>query len=77
MGGSGALVVVFWALYTFAIASTPRGIVSMLIYLTCPIALGRNHPQTFFFVLVVNAITYALAGTVVEIVRRQHRIARA
>ena len=68
---------VFWALYTFAIASTPRGSVSTLIYLTCPIALGRNHPQTFFFVLVVNAITYALAGTVVEIVRRQHRIARA
>ena len=69
----GALVVVFWALYLSATASTPHGIIWTLVYLTCPIALGRHHPQTFYFVLLVNAITYALAGTVVETVRQRHR----
>jgi hypothetical protein len=73
----GALVVVFWALYLSATASTPHGIVWTLVYLTCPIALGRHHPQTFYFVLLVNAVTYALAGAVVEIMRGRRRLAHA
>lgn len=71
--GLGALVVVFWSLFLPATSSTPHGIVWTLVYLTCPVALGRHHPQSFYFVLLVNAVTYAIAGTVVEIVRRAYR----
>jgi hypothetical protein len=35
---------------------------------------GRHHPQTFYLVLIANAATYALAGLVVETMRRSYRI---
>jgi hypothetical protein len=71
--GVGALVVIFWALYISATSATPHGSVWTLVYLTCPIALGRHHPQSFYFVLLVNAVTYALVGLVVEIARGRRR----
>ena len=70
--GAGALVVVFW---TLLIAGTPQshlGNVWPLIDLTCPIALARHHALSIYFVLLVNAATYALLGTVVEFVRQLH-----
>jgi hypothetical protein len=71
--GVGALVVVFWGLYIAATSATPREIPWALVYLTCPISLGHHHPQTFYFVLLVNAATYALVGAAVEMIGRRHR----
>ena len=60
--GVGALVVVFWDLYISATFANPRGILRTLVDLTCPIALARHHALSFYFVLLVNAATYALVG---------------
>jgi len=68
----GALVVVFWTLY-IATFPTPLGIVRTLAYLTCPIALAQHYALSFYFVLLVNAATYALVGTVVETMRRHYK----
>jgi hypothetical protein len=43
-----------------------------LAWLTCPISIAGRHPQGFYFVLVVNAATYALIGLVVEAIRAHH-----
>ena len=70
--GAGALVVVFW---TFLIAGTSQSQlrnVWPLIDLTCPIALARHHALSIYFVLLVNAATYALLGSVVEFIRQLH-----
>jgi hypothetical protein len=74
--GMGALVVVLWTLYINATSPTPSGVVWTLIYLTCPITLVRNHALSFYFVLLVNAATYALAGMIVETGRRHYKQAR-
>jgi hypothetical protein len=74
----GALVVVVWGIYISTTLSNPLGrdgLGRALIYITCPIAMaGRHHPQTFYLVLIANAATYALAGLVVETMRRSYRI---
>jgi hypothetical protein len=73
----GALVVVAWRVYISATLSNPLGadgVGRALVYLTCPIAIASHHPQTFYFVLVVNAATYALAGVVLETARRNYHI---
>lgn len=67
--GAGALVVVFWSLYISATMPAARGAVWMLAYFTCPIALARDYALSFYFVLLVNAATYALVGAVVEAMR--------
>ena len=69
--GLGAVVVAFWTLYTFA--AIPTALVRHLAYLTCLIALAREHALSFGFVLLVNAATYALIGMVVEILRWQYQ----
>ena len=76
--GLGALVVVAWTVYISATFSNPLGaggVGRALVHLTCPISIASPpHPQTFYFVLVMNAATYALAGVVVETTRRYYRI---
>jgi predicted cobalt transporter CbtA len=72
--GVGALVVVLWTLYISA--GHPLGNVRTLAYLTCPIALAHHYALSFYFVLLVNAATYALVGTVVETVRRHYKQSR-
>jgi hypothetical protein len=74
--GIGALVVLGWDLYIAGTLPTPLGAMWTLVDLTCPIALARHHALGFYFVLVMNAATYALAGTVVEAVRRHFKPAR-
>jgi hypothetical protein len=75
--GLGALVVVVWRVYISVTLSNPLGaggVGRALVYLTCPIVIAsQHHAQTFYFVLVVNAATYALLGSVVEFVRRHSR----
>ena len=71
--GMGALVVVLWTLYVSTVATTPLGIVRTLAHLTCPISLAHHHALGFYFVLFMNAVTYALAGTVVETMRRHYK----
>ena len=71
--GVGALVVVFWTLYISATSPTPLGIVWTLAYLTCPIALARHYAVSFYSILLMNAATYALVGSVVETMRRQYK----
>jgi hypothetical protein len=73
----GALVVVAWRVYISLTLSNPLGrggIGRALAYLTCPISMGHQHPQSFYFVLVMNAATYALAGVLVETIRRHHHL---
>jgi hypothetical protein len=75
--GVGALVVVLWRIYISATLSNPLGTGGLgraLIYLTCPIAIAGQHPQSFYFVLIANAATYALAGVVVEATRRYYHV---
>jgi hypothetical protein len=67
---AGALVVVLWNLYLPMMSSTTGW---TLLCLTCPIALARNYALSFYFVLLMNAATYALIGTVVETVRRHYK----
>jgi hypothetical protein len=75
--GVGALVVVLWTLYISATSTTPLGIVRSLAYLTCPISLARRYALGFHFVLLMNAATYALVGTVVETMRRHYKQSRS
>ena len=76
--GLGAFVVVAWRVYISATFSNPLGadgVGRAFVHLTCPISIaGPPHPQTFYFVLVMNAATYALAGVVVETTRRYYHI---
>jgi hypothetical protein len=74
--GLGALVVVVWRIYISATRSNPLGaggVGRAFVYLTCPIAIASQHPQGFYFVLLMNAATYALVGSVVETMRRHYK----
>jgi len=65
-----------WAVYAWA--STPPALslgdpLVTLVRLTCPIAiLGRSYPISLYWALMANAATYALAGLMVESLRRHH-----
>jgi hypothetical protein len=74
--GIGALVVLFWNLYISETSPTPLGALWTLVDVTCPIALARHHALSFYFVLLMNAATYALVGTIVEAMRRHFKPAR-
>jgi hypothetical protein len=67
--GTGALVVGLWSLYISATSHAPLGILWDVVYLTCPISLARHHAISIYFVLIINAATYALVGTIVETMR--------
>jgi hypothetical protein len=71
---AGFLVAGGWVIY-FLVASKDRPIepiVSALARQTCPIAIvGWHYPVSLYSALAANVATYALAGLVVEILRRQ------
>ncbi|MBI4910158.1 MAG: hypothetical protein HY820_41455 [Acidobacteria bacterium] len=71
--GVGALIVVLWTLYISATSPAPLGTVRILAYLTCPIALAHQYALSFYSVLLVNAATYALLGTVAETMRQHYK----
>jgi hypothetical protein len=71
---AGFLVASGWAVYFFArnkeLPIEP--IVSILIRLSCPIAIiGSHHAVSLYSALAANVATYAPVGLVVEILRRQ------
>ncbi len=71
----GFLVAGGWALYAFPTMASGEPIMP-LILLTCPIVLLRSHPLSLYFVLAMNAATYALVGLTVETLRRQSKRAK-
>lgn len=70
----GFVVAGGWALY-FLVASKDHPIapiVLTIVRLTCPVAIvGSHYPVSIYLAVVANVATYALAGFVVEEVRRQ------
>jgi hypothetical protein len=71
---AGFLVASGWAVYFFArnkdLPMEP--IMSVLIRLSCPIAIvGSHYPVSLYSTLVANVATYALIGLLVEILRRK------
>jgi hypothetical protein len=73
---AGALVVDFWWVYISATMSNPHGMSSFWLCLTCPVALARRRVLSIYSVLLANAATYALIGTIVEMMRRHYKQAR-
>ena len=71
----GALVVACWALYMVLTKPTPHAM-RILLDLTCPIALLGHYRLSYYFVLVVNAATYALTGAIVETAFRLYKHTR-
>jgi hypothetical protein len=69
----GALVVVFWTLYISVTSPTPLGTLWIVACLTCPIALAHHSALSFNSVILINAATYASAGSVLETMRRQYK----
>jgi len=72
---AGFIIAALWALFaiaTFSSAVERMREVSALISLTCPIAIaGRHYPISLVQALAANTATYALAGFIVETLRRQ------
>jgi hypothetical protein len=69
---AGFLVAGFWAVYAFASAPlTFTDPVMVWVQLTCPIALLRSYPLHLSWVVLANTATYALAGVIVENLRRR------
>lgn len=76
---AGFLIAGFWALFAIAtFPATNERIRDMwaLVIVTCPIALARRYPVSIYEVLAANAVTYALAGLLVEALRRPLRPAK-
>lgn len=71
--GAGFVVAAFWVLYafvTFPVTTDPTQGLRLLAAITCPITLAGHHPIGLSWVLVANAVTYALVGLIVEIPRK-------
>lgn len=71
----GALVVVFWSLYFSATHLTQAAPEWTLVDLTMPVALARHYAiaASVYVVLLLNAASYALVGTVVESMWRHYK----
>ena len=67
----GFLVAGFWELYAFATKMTPTDRIVTLVQLTCPITFLSSSPLSLYLILLANAVTYALVGLIVEILRQR------
>lgn len=75
---AGAFVVAFWSIYFVLYTTHPSQfeVPWALVDLTIPVALVRHHTHyamSIYFVLLVNACTYALIGALVETVWRRYK----
>lgn len=72
--GAGFLVASCWALYAFLTAPLPVQRMSemwTLVRVTCPVVIAGSHfPISLSWALVANAATYALAGLMLETLRK-------
>jgi hypothetical protein len=78
--GAGFLIACGWVLYAFATApdyeipmSPTERVLWTFACITCPIVLAGVY---FYWVLLVNTVTYALVGTIVETLRRKLKPAK-
>ena len=69
----GGFVVGLWSMYLSTTHVQPRGFLAVLLDLTCPIAMGRQHPLSIYVAILANALTYALVGLLIESMRRPMR----
>src|SRR5450631_1655644 len=72
----GFLVAGCWVIYTFVtppeslMVSLREPVVRAALYLSCPVSYaGRYYPIKFWWVLLINAATYAVAGLILEVFR--------
>ena len=76
--GVGLLIAACWGLF-FAMASKGNPvdpIVKTLARLTCPVGIAASYfhfPISLYWVLIVNAATYAIVGLMVEMLRQKVR----
>ena len=80
--GAGFLIAAGWWIYAFAWAPVPvtqtGPIVWTMIRLSCPVVLAGAYFHfgvSVYWVLLVNAATYAGVGLVVEAIRRRVSLA--
>ena len=76
----GFVVASCWAAYAFVtppdsfLLSLREPLVRAALYLSCPISYaGRYYPIKFWWVLLINAATYAALGLIVEGLRLKTR----
>ena len=82
--GAGLVVAGCWALYATMTApeaflmSLQEPLVKAALYLTCPVAFaGRYFPIQLWWVLLINAATYATIGSIVELSRMKTKLRTA
>lgn len=74
----GFVVACCWVLYSFVtppdlLLATLREPLVQAGFISCPILFARKFPLHFWWVPLINAATYAVAGLLFEIVRRKLR----
>jgi len=76
----GFLVAGCWAAYAFLtppdsfLTSLREPVIRAALYLSCPISYaGRYYPIKFWWVLLINAATYAALGLILEGLRMKTR----
>lgn len=68
---AGFIVAAIWAVAAKAAGGWPQSsTIWLLVDVTCPIALLRQHPLSLDLVLVINAATYAVLGLSIQLIRR-------
>ena len=78
--GVGYLEAGCLVIYTFAtlpdslMVSLREPVVRAALYLSCPVSYaGRYYPIKFWWVLLVNAATYAAIGSILEVLRAKSK----
>ena len=77
----GFLAAGCWAVYAFVtpvdsfLISLREPLVRAVLYLSCPVSyVGRFYPIKLWWVLLINAATYAAAGLVLEVFRTKSKL---
>lgn len=70
---AGGLVVRLWSMYSSVLHGQLQGLMAVLLDITCPVAIARQHPLSVYTALFANVLTYALIGLAIEFARRPMR----
>lgn len=71
--GAGFLIACCWVLYAFATAPDYEIPMWTFARITCPAVLAGLY---FYWVLLINVVTYAIVGLIVEALRRKWKPVR-